>query len=61
MEGQEFDWTRSVYGNIKEINPYGIPEPQGKCVTTSTYVDVNLHLDVATSKAITAILHLDTN
>ena len=58
MKDQEFDWTRTVYGNVTEIKPYGIPEPQGNYVTTTTYVDSNHHHDLATDKTITAILHL---
>ena len=58
IEDQEFDWTRTVYGNITEIKPYGIPKPKGNYVTTATSVDTNLHHDLATCKAITDILHL---
>ena len=35
-----------------------IPEPKGKHVTTSTYVDANLHHDQVTGKAVTACLHM---
>ena len=42
----------------KEEIPHDIPEPKGKHVTTTTYVDVNQHHDQATGKAVTACLHI---
>ena len=35
-----------------------IPKPKGKQVTTTTYVDANLHHDQVTGRAVTACLHL---
>jgi hypothetical protein len=31
----EYDWSLSVYGDVKEIIPMDIPEPRGKYVTLS--------------------------
>ena len=50
------DWT-SIYGDVKEILPTDAPEPLGKTVTTTHYVDANLYHDMLTGRSITAILH----
>ena len=55
---KEYDWQRTVYSGAKEEIPHDIPEPKGKHVTTSTYVDANLHHDQVTGKAVTACLHM---
>ena len=55
---KEYDWQRTVYGGAKEEIPHDIPEPKGKHVTTTTYVDANLHHDQVTGKAVTACLHI---
>ena len=55
---KEYDWQRTVYGGAKEEIPHDIPEPKGKHVTTTTYVDANLHHDQVTGKAVTACLHV---
>ena len=55
---KEYDWQRTVYSGAKEEIPHDIPEPKGKHVTTSTYVDANLHHDQVTGKAVTACLHI---
>ena len=44
---KEYDWQRTVYGGAKEEIPHDIPEPKGKQVTTTTYVDANLHEYIA--------------
>jgi hypothetical protein len=53
----EYDWSLSVYGDVKEIIPTDIPEPKGKYVTLSHYFDVNLYHDMVTGRSVTAILH----
>ena len=58
IQDQEFDWSRNVYGSPKEIIPTDIPEPRGKYVTTVHYVGANLHHDLVTGRAVTAILHI---
>ena len=55
---KEYDWQRTVYGVAKEEIPHDIPDPKGKHVTTTTYVDANLHHDQVTGKAVTACLHI---
>ena len=55
---KEYDWQRTVYGGAKEEIPHDIPEPKGKHVTTTTYVDANLHHDQVTGKAVTACPHI---
>ena len=49
---------RAVYSGVKEEIPHDIPEPKGKYVTTTTYVDANLHHDHVTGRAVTACLYL---
>ena len=57
LKDQEYDWTRTVYSGACEQIPHDIPEPLGKHVQTTHYVDANLHHDLATGKAVTAALH----
>jgi hypothetical protein len=51
------DWSRSVYGEITEILPRDSPEPLGKCVTLTHFVDANLMHDIMTGRSVTGILH----
>ena len=53
-----YDWSRTVYGNVKEERPHNAPRPLGKRVIHTTYVDANLYHDFATGKAVTAVLHV---
>jgi hypothetical protein len=53
----EYDWSLSVYGDVKEIIPMDIPEPKGKYVTLSHYFNANLYHDMLTGRSVTAILH----
>jgi hypothetical protein len=53
----EYNWSSSVYGDVKEIIPMDIPEPKGKYVTLSHYFNANLYHDMATGRSVTAILH----
>jgi hypothetical protein len=53
----EYDWSSSVYGDVKEIIPTDILEPKGKYITLSHYFDANLYYDMVTGKSVTAILH----
>ena len=57
LKDQEYDWTRSVYSGACEQIPHDIPKPLGKHVQTTHSVDANLHHDLATGKAVTAVLH----
>jgi hypothetical protein len=53
----EYDWSSSVYGDVKEIIPMDILEPKGKYITLSHYFDANLYHDMVTGRSVTAILH----
>ena len=57
LKDQEYDWTRSVYSGACEQIPHDFPKPLGKHVQTTHCVDANLHHDLATGKAVTAVLH----
>ena len=53
--------TRNMTGREQYFQgqiPHDIPEPKGKHVATTTYVDANLHHDQVTGRAVTACLHL---
>ena len=51
----EYVWTR-IYANVVEDIPKDAPEPLGKSVTTTTFLDANLLHDLITGKSVTAIL-----
>ena len=55
---KEYDWVRIVYTDAREELPDNLPKPLGKQVTSTHYVDANLHHDLVTGKAVTAILHM---
>ena len=55
---KEYDQQRIAYSGVKEEIPHYIPEPKGKYLTTTTYVDANLHHDQVTGRTVTACLHL---
>ena len=38
----EYDWTRAIYGNVIEEILMDAPEPLGKSVSTTTFLDANL-------------------
>ena len=50
-------WARNVYGGAREEKPHDLPKPLGKSVTSTHYVEENLHHDLVTGKVVTAILH----
>ena len=54
----DFDWTRTVYGAMEEMLPKDAPEPLGKQVTLTHFVDANLMHDLSTGRSLTGILHL---
>ena len=54
---KEYEWTRTVYGNVKEEIPKDVPKPLGKRVITTTFLDANLLHDIVTGKSVTAVLH----
>jgi transposase InsO family protein len=53
----EYDWTGTVYGNVKEDIPSDTPKPLGKPVVTVSYVDANLQHCLITGRSVTGILH----
>jgi hypothetical protein len=52
-----YNWSLSVYGDVREIIPTDIPEPKGKYVTLSHYFYANLYHNMVTGRSVTAILH----
>ena len=52
----EYIWTR-VYCNVHGEIHNGVPEPIGKEVTTTTFLDANLLHDLITGMFVTAVLH----
>ena len=54
----EYDWTKTIYGDVRELLPEDAPPPKGKPVLTTTYKDANLYHDLITGRAVTGILHL---
>jgi hypothetical protein len=57
MSPTEYDWSRSVYGNVKEELPRDAPKPLGKPVVLTSYVDANLYHDMTTGRSVTGVLH----
>jgi len=58
LPDQDFDWMHTVYGELSEILPSDAPEPLGKYVSLTHYVDANVMHDITTLKSVTGILHL---
>jgi hypothetical protein len=56
-EVAEYDWSKSVYGNMSKAVPKDAPQPLGKPVTTTHYQDANLYHDIITGRSVTVILH----
>ena len=54
---QVYQWTRTVYGNVKEEIAKDIPKPLGKRVTPTTFQDAHPLHDIVTGKSVTAVLH----
>ena len=52
----EYDWTR-IYGNVIEEIPKDAPDPPGKSVTTTTFLDANLLHDLITRRSVTPELY----
>ena len=55
---QKYDWDPTPHGNVREEVPADAPEPLGKRVITTTFVDANLYHDYLTGRAVTATMHL---
>ena len=54
----DYNWSHSIYGDVRELKPDDAPAPLGKRVTMTTYVDANLLHDLLTGRSVTGILHL---
>jgi hypothetical protein len=54
----QYDWSKSVYGESKDVIPIDSPDPIGNFVTLTHYVDADLMHDIMTGKYVTGILHL---
>ena len=55
---QHYDWEYTCYAGAKEEKPLDAPEPKGKRVQFTTYVDANLYHDMVSGKSVTGLLHL---
>ena len=58
IECPQYEWEKSVYGETRELLPEDLPEPLGKEVQLTSYVDANLFHDIITGRSVTGILHL---
>ena len=56
-ETHRHDWMYTVYGNPKEDLPHNAPQPKGKPVRLTNYVDANLMHDRFTGQSCSGILH----
>ncbi len=54
---KHYDWS-SAYGEVSEMLPDDAPEPLGKHVTLTHYVDANLFHDALTGRSVTGVLHM---
>ena len=54
---QEYEWTRTVYGNVKEEIQKDIPKPLGNRAITTTFLDANVLHNIVTGKLVTAVLN----
>jgi hypothetical protein len=50
-------WDQSIYQGAEELVPSDAPEPLGKVVICTSYVDANLYHDLITGRSVTGILH----
>jgi len=53
----QYDWARTVYGDIQEIIPADAPKPLGEAVVHTCYVDANLLHCLVTGRSVTGVLH----
>ncbi len=53
----DFDWSRTVYGDVSELIPTDAPGPKGRRVILTCYKDANLYHDLITGRAVTGVLH----
>jgi hypothetical protein len=53
-----YDWDYTCYEGAQELIPENLPEPLGKEVQTTTFVDANLYHDLISGRSVTGILTL---
>jgi hypothetical protein len=53
---QEFDWSNTVYGDVKEITSKDNPEALGNYVTMLHYFDANRYHDLITGQSVTGVI-----
>jgi len=53
-----YEWEYTVYGGAKEELPPNAPEPKGKAVVLTTFVDANLLHDLTTGRSATGVIHM---
>jgi len=58
LPDKEYDWQFSVYAGAEELLPEDAPEPLGKPVVMTTFVDANLYHDLVNGRSVTGVLHL---
>jgi hypothetical protein len=57
VQDEEYDWAKSVYGEVSELIPKDVLELLGGYVTLMHYADANLYNDMLTGHLVTGILH----
>ena len=56
LHASQYDWSRTVYGRVKEELPQDAPIPLGKPIILTSYVDANLYHDMATGRSVSAVI-----
>ena len=54
----EHDWSHTQYPDAREPIPDDAPEPLGKPIVMTTFVDANLYHDILSGRSVTGVLHL---
>ena len=58
LPDEEYDWQKSIYGNVKKTIPHDAPKPYGPNVIMTTYINQNLCHDYVTGRSKTGVIHL---
>jgi hypothetical protein len=53
----EYDWEKSIYGDVREDIPTDAPKPLGNYVLLTHYLDANLYHDMLTGRSVSGVLH----
>jgi hypothetical protein len=56
LECKEYDWAKTIYGDIREQVLEGIPDPLGNYVMLSQYYDANLYDDMVMGQSVKGCL-----